>query len=33
MKKKFWKGLAAFTLIVMAFSLCKRRKAEEDDWE
>ena len=33
MKKKFWKTLAAFALVAMAVSICKRRKAEEDDWE
>ena len=33
MNKKFWKRCAVFALIAAALALCKRRKAEEDDWE
>lgn len=33
MKKKFWKRLAVFALIAAVVTICKHRKAEEDNWE
>lgn len=33
MKQKFWKRLAAFTLIAAVVTLCAHRKAKEDDGE